>query len=147
MFPRGEEKKRLRMFMPLYAIGCGLGHPPLATEGHLTGMNDVIDNYPYWLSSAPTIFGNSGGSVFLMDTLEFIGVPSRIAVQPMGFGADAITHMSYFIPVTTVYDFLEEQMFEFIYDDSLTSTECAKRRDDKRKNDEIKMAVDMVKEE
>ena len=99
MFPRGEHKSRLRLFQPVYAIGCGLGHPPLQTRGELAGFTDIMDNYPYWLSTAPTIFGNSGGSVYLDGTYELIGVPSRIAVVASGFSADAITHMSYFIPI------------------------------------------------
>lgn len=138
MYPKSEHKK-LRMFMKLYAIGCGLGHPPLATQGNLTGFNDIIDNYPYWLSSAATIFGNSGGSIYLEDTYEFIGIPSRIAVMMMGFSADAITHLSYFIPITSVYKFLEEQIFMFIYDDKITSTECAKIRKEKREKSEEEM--------
>ena len=118
MFPRGEHKKRLRLFQPVYAIGCGLGHPPLQTRGQLAGFTDVIDNYPYWLSTAPTIFGNSGGSVYRGDTFEFIGIPSRIAVMATGFSADAITHMSYFIPMPSIYNFLEDQLFNFIFDSS-----------------------------
>ena len=115
MFPKGEYKKQLRLFQPVYAIGCGLGHPPLQTRGQLAGFTDVIDNYPYWLSTAPTIFGNSGGSVYRGDTFEFIGIPSRIAVMATGFSADAITHMSYFIPILSIYNFLEEQLFNFIF--------------------------------
>jgi len=146
MFPKGEHKKQLRLFQPVYAIGCGLGHPPLQTRGELAGFTDVIDNYPYWLSTAPTIFGNSGGSVYRGDTYEFIGIPSRIAVIAMGFSADAITHMSYFIPVPSIYNFLEDQLFNFIFDSSITSKECAKQRKQKRDRDEKHMAVDVEKD-
>lgn len=143
LFPKDQHKKRLRMFMPLYAIGCGLGHPPLATQGQLTGFDDIIDNYPYYLSTAATIFGNSGGAVFLAETGEFIGVPSRIAVKGMGLGMDAITHMSFFIPIVSIYQFLDEQVFNFIYDSSTNSEECAKIRKSKRERDENKMAIDI----
>jgi S1-C subfamily serine protease len=141
MFPKGEHKERLRMLMPLYAVGCALGHPTLSTQGQLTGFDDIIENYPYWLSTAPTIFGNSGGAIFLAETYEFIGVPSRIAVILSGFGADAITHMSFFIPITSVYKFLDEQIFKFIYDATITSTECAERRRIKREMDEREIAI------
>lgn len=148
MFPKDEHKKRLRMFMDLYAVGCGMGHPPLATKGNLTGgFGDIIDNHPYWLSSAPTIYGNSGGAVFLADTYEFVGIPSRIAVNISGFSADAITHLSYFIPITSVYKFLEEQIFMFIYDDNYTSDMCEEERKRKRERDEKMMAVDISREE
>ena len=146
MFPKGEHKKQLRLFQPVYAIGCGLGHPPLQTKGQLAGFTDVIDNYPYWLSTAPTIFGNSGGSVYRGDTYEFIGIPSRIAVMATGFSADAITHMSYFIPISSIYNFLENQLFNFIFDSRLTSKECAKQRKQKRDRDEKHMAVDVEKD-
>jgi len=146
MFPRGEHKKQLRLFQPVYAIGCGLGHPPLQTRGQLAGFTDVIDNYPYWLSTAPTIFGNSGGSVYRGDTFEFIGIPSRIAVMATGFSADAITHMSYFIPMPSIYNFLEDQLFNFIFDESMTSKDCANQRKHKRNRDEKNMVADIVKD-
>jgi len=146
MFPRSEYKKRLRMFMKLYAIGCGMGHPPLITSGELTGFTDIIDNYPYYLSSAPTIYGNSGGAVFLAETIEFIGIPSRIAVNISGFSADAITHMSYFIPIASIYNFLEDQVFTFLFDNKFTSDQCAKLRKQKRERDEKQMAVEMTRD-
>lgn len=146
LFPKGQHKEKLRMFMGLYAIGCGLGHPPLATQGNLTGFNDIIDNYPYFLSSAPTIYGNSGGAVFLEETCEFIGVPSRVAVSMSGFSTNAITHLSYFIPVMSIYKFIEDQIFMFIYDDKITSKECEKSRKDKRERDEKMMAIDLSRD-
>lgn len=148
MFPKGEHMKRLRMFMDVYAVGCGLGHPPLATQGNLTGgFADIIDNYPYWLSTAPTIYGNSGGSLYLAHSYEFIGIPSRIAVSMAGFSADAITHLSYFIPIISIYDFLEDQIFTFLYDSGITSIECARIRKEKRDRDEKTMAVDVSRDE
>ena len=147
MFPKDEHKKRLRMFMEVYAVGCGMGHPPLASQGNLTGFTDIIDNYPYWLSTAPTIYGNSGGSLYLADTYEFIGIPSRIAVNIAGFAADAITHLSYFIPIISVYQFLEEQIFTFLYDGSTTSVSCTQVRKERRDRDEKTMAVDISRDE
>lgn len=147
VFPKDEHKKRLRMFMEVYAVGCGMGHPPLASQGNLTGFTDIIDNYPYWLSTAPTIYGNSGGSLYLADTYEFIGIPSRIAVNMGGFSADAITHLSYFIPITSIYSFLEDQMFMFLYDKGYTSVQCERMRKEKRDRDEKTMAVDISRDE
>jgi len=147
VFPKDEHKKRLKMFMDVYAVGCGMGHPPLATKGNLTGFTDIIDNYPYWLSTAPTIYGNSGGSLYLADTYEFIGIPSRIAVNMGGFSADAITHLSYFIPITSIYSFLEDQVFNFLFDDNYTSVKCADMRKSKRDRDEHTMAIDTSRDE
>lgn len=147
VFPKDEHKQRLRMFMDVYAVGCGMGHPPLASQGNLTGFTDIIDNYPYWLSTAPTIYGNSGGSLYLADTYEFIGIPSRIAVNMGGFSADAITHLSYFIPITSIYKFLEEQIFSFLYDSTTDSAVCARVRKSRRDRDEKTMAVDISRDE
>lgn len=147
LFPKDEEQERLKIFMSVYAVGAGLGHPPLQTKGELAGFDDMIDNYPYWLSTAPTIFGNSGGSVFLEDTMEYIGIPSRIAVTMAGFSVDAITHMSYFIPIVTIYKFLEDNIFQFIYDDKYDSAKCEKLRKEKRERDERQMAIDTSRDE
>lgn len=143
LLPKNTHKRRLRIFQKVFAVGCGMGHPPLATEGQLNGFTDVIDNYPYILSSAPTIFGNSGGSLYLAETGELIGVPARITVALIGFGGDAITHLSYAIPIWTVYQFLDEQIFDFIYSSDTDSVKCAEKRRKKRERDEKQRAIDI----
>ena len=146
MIEKDTHKENLRLFQPLYAVGCGLGHPPLQTKGELAGFSDIIDNEPYWMSTAPTIFGNSGGSVYLADSGEFIGIPSRISVVMIGFGGSAITHMSFFIPITTIYGFLSDQMYNFLFDGNYTSEQCAEMRMKKRDRDERMMAIDVSRE-
>jgi S1-C subfamily serine protease len=114
----------VHIFDEVFAVGSSLGHPPIASEGMITYMDDEIEHFKYWMSSAQTIFGNSGGAVYRYDskrkTYEYVGVPSRISIQPMGFSADAITHMGYFIPIDRIYQLLEDNNYQFIYDDSLT---------------------------
>ncbi|MBT7557150.1 hypothetical protein HN615_09520 [Candidatus Woesearchaeota archaeon] len=109
-----------------------LGHPPIATEGHISYMDDEIDHYKYWMSTAQTIFGNSGGSIYRWSQsrkqYEYIGIPSRISIQPMGFSADAITHMGYFIPIDRIYNLLESNNYNFIYDSSIPIKECEEKR-------------------
>ena len=117
----------------VYCVGAALGEDPVITRGQLAGFARQIEGEPYTLSTAPSIFGNSGGSVYLEETREFIGVPARIAVT--GFSS-AVTHLSYSIPVTTVYKFLEEKDFQYVYDDSFTSKQCAATREAKRKASE-----------
>lgn len=138
LYPRDAENK-LFIFTPVFAVGAALGHPPVVTSGHISGFGDEIDNYEFWLSTAPTIFGNSGGAIFLQETSEFIGIPSRISVVMIGFGGDAITHLSYFIPITRIYKFLEEQIFQFIYDPAFTSLQCEKLREKKREEEEQRL--------
>ena len=133
LFPL-EDIDDIHIFDPVYAVGASLGHPPIASEGMLTYMDDEIDHYKYWMSSAQTIYGNSGGACYRWSNsrklYEWIGIPSRISVQPSGFSADAITHMGYFIPVNRAYKLLEENGFEFIYDSNFTLEECLKAKDD-----------------
>lgn len=91
------------------------------------------------MSSAQTIYGNSGGAVYRWSpqrkSYEYIGVPSRISVQPVGFSADAITHMGYFIPINRIYTLLDDNDYQFIYDNSYSIEDCKKTRDKKQKLD------------
>ena len=50
----------------------------------------------------------------------------------MGFSADAITHMGYFIPIERVYKLLEDNNYQFIYNDKFSIEECNKARDKKQ---------------
>jgi S1-C subfamily serine protease len=113
-----EQSKDIHIFDPLYIVGCGLGQPPFPTSGMLTGKDVQIDNFPYWQTSAPSIYGNSGGAVFRGETLEFMGIPSRISVSGNMFSRDAITHIGYFCPPIEIHKFLTEQGFHFLVDDS-----------------------------
>ena len=135
MFPL-DDIENVHIFDQSYAVGASLGHPPVASEGMITYMDDEIDSYKYWMSSAPTIFGNSGGAVYRWSTnrerYEYIGIPSRISIQPMGFSADAITHMGYFIPIERVYKLLEENDYQFIYDSKFSVEDCEKARKKKQ---------------
>ena len=51
----------------------------------------------------------------------------------MGFSADAITHMGYFIPIDRVYKLLEDNDYQFIYDSEYSIEDCEKARDKKQK--------------
>ena len=136
MFPL-DDIENVHIFDDCYAVGASLGHPPVASNGMITYMDDEIEHYKYWMSSAPTIFGNSGGAVYRWSDnrkqYDYIGIPSRISIQPMGFSADAITHMGYFIPIDRVYNLLEENDYQFIYDSSISIDECKKARKAKQK--------------
>ena len=139
LFPL-KDIENVHIFDQTYAVGASLGHPPVASEGMITYMDDEIEHYKYWMSSAPTIFGNSGGAVYRWSAArkqyEYIGVPSRISIQPMGFSADAITHMGYFIPIDRVYKLLKENSYHFIYDEDVSFEDCENKRNKIKKSDE-----------
>lgn len=128
----------VHIFDEIYAVGASLGHPPIASNGMVTYMDDEIDHFNYWMSSAQTIFGNSGGAVYRWSAArkkyEYVGIPSRISIQPMGFSADAITHMGYFIPIDRIYALLDANGYQFIYNEDLSIKECEKSRKEKLEN-------------
>jgi|TARA_R100000084_G_C4647847_1_gene147844 S1-C subfamily serine protease len=136
LFPLNDIEN-VHIFDETFAVGASLGHPPVASNGMITYMDDEIEHFKYWMSSAPTIFGNSGGAVYRWSDnrkrYEYIGIPSRISIQPMGFSADAITHMGYFIPIDRVYKLLDDNDYQFIYDESKSIEDCKKARDKKQK--------------
>ncbi len=113
------------------ACGCSLLHTPLPSIGIISSMHDEIENYVYWMSSAQIIYGSSGGAMFLADTMEFIGVPSRIAISGEMFGTP-ITHMGYFIPIHRVLKWLEDECYQFIYDNNFNIEQCDKMRKEKK---------------
>jgi len=140
LIPR-DKIAELRIFDDCYAVGAQLGHPPIATRGQITYLYDEIESKPYILQSASTVFGVSGGSLYRYsperDRYEMIGVPARINV--VGF-MSPVYHMGYAIAPQSLYAFLENNDFQFIYDPTQTIEECAKRREDRRKSQEREAA-------
>jgi len=123
--PAERFERGIFAFDRVFTVGAALGEDPVVTEGRIAQFDRKIDAEPYLLTTAPSIFGNSGGAVYLAETEELIGVPARIAVA--GFGS-AVTHLSYSIPITTVYRFLEEKDFQYVFDPRFTSKQCAETR-------------------
>lgn len=132
--------RTVHIFDKLYVVGCGLGQPPFPTSGMLTGKDVQIDYHSYWQTSAPSIFGNSGGAVFLGRSLQLMGVPSRISVRGNMFSSDAITHIGYFCPPTEIHRFLTTQGFHFLVDPTHTEAQdlqaLADKADDEDDEDE-----------
>lgn len=110
------------------AVGCSLGWPPLPTVGVITRLNDQIDSLPYHMSSSQIIYGNSGGAMFLAETGEFIGIPANAVIAGWGPG-NVITHMGCFIPIERIYAWLEEEHYDFIYDETKNEKDCLELRE------------------
>ncbi|KKL73374.1 hypothetical protein LCGC14_2075510 [marine sediment metagenome] len=111
------EDAPLYLFEITWAVGAGLGKPPFPTEGAVSNLDQRIGGQPYILSSAPIIFGNSGGALFHWSPersrYEFIGVPAKVS----GTWSGVVTHMAWAIPLTTVREFLRDNDFGFILGD------------------------------
>lgn len=135
-------KERIRdlcMGMQVLGCGCSLLHKPLLSPaGMISSLDERIENLAYWMTSSSIIFGNSGGGMYLAETGEFIGIPSRLDVTSIGFSANAMPFLNYIIPVSRVYALLNEWEYQFIYDPAHSYEECAKRR--KKKQDELQRA-------
>lgn len=138
-----KDIERLQFLQTILTIGAALGEHPIGTLGLLSGMQIEIDNFEYWLSTAQSIFGNSGGGVFaeLDGVWYFLGIPSRIAVLPIGFSAQAITHMGYFVPPHRIHKWLEDTHYQYIYDPGFTKAQCDKAREAKKAEEMRKLLL------
>ena len=112
------EDRALYMSEPVFAVGGGLGKPPFMSEGVLGYLHEQIEGYPYLLSTAPIIFGNSGGALFRhgdhCGCYEMIGVPSRVSASWF----TVVPHMAWSIAMETVRAFLRENDHGFILGDA-----------------------------
>jgi hypothetical protein len=116
-----------------------MAHQPFFTFGNLSSKGDQIDTKEYWMTTANVIFGNSGGPVFLEDSYEYIGNTARVTANQMGFGVDIITWMGFFIPIESIYRFIDENFYTFIFDKTTDSKICAERRKAKMEEEERRM--------
>lgn len=118
-----SEARDVYLFDNVVVVGCSLLHAPLITSGEITSLNDEIDDMTYWMSNAQIIFGNSGGAIYGKSKdgdWEFIGVPSRISVT----ASSPIPHMGYFVPTPRLYEWLESEKLDFMFDKTKTPKEC-----------------------
>lgn len=138
LFPKGKSDE-IKLGSPMISCGCSMAHQPFFTFGNLSSKGDQIETKEYWMTSANVIFGNSGGPVFLSDSYEYIGNTARVTANQMGFGVDIITWMGFFIPIESIYKFLDENFFNFIFDSSTNSKECEAHRKSKMEEEERRM--------
>jgi len=107
------------LFQKTWAVGSGMSNPPYPTEGLLSGISGKdAKGRSLYLSSAPIIFGNSGGSLWAYskkrDRHEMIGVPSMVGAY--GWGS-IVTHIAWSRPVSEIRSFLRENDFGFVLGD------------------------------
>ena len=120
------------LFQDAWAVGSGMGNPPYPTEGLLSGISGKDQQgRALYLSSAPIIFGNSGGSLWAYskkrDRYEMIGVPSMISA--FGWGT-AVPHVAWSRPISEIRAFLRENDFGFIVGDEDTAKKELKDKDE-----------------
>ena len=107
------------LFQKTWAVGSGMSNPPYPTEGLVSGISGKdAKGRSLYLSSAPIIFGNSGGSLWAFskkrDRYEMIGVPSMVGAYGWG---NIVTHIAWSRPVSEIRSFLRENDFGFVLGD------------------------------
>jgi len=134
-----DEIKNIKLFTDIVVSGCSLAHEPFCNFGQITFLNEEIERRHYLMTNANSIFGNSGGAVFLAESGELIGVPSRITGIQLGFGHDIVTWMGFAAHPDRIYEFLTEQELLFVFDPKDTYDAAMDRR--KKKQEEALMAL------
>ena len=101
-----ERLENIQVFDAVYAVGCPLGNDPIPTAGEIADVRHRIDGERYWMISAPTYIGNSGGGIFDAETHELLGIFSKIYTHG-GVRSTIVPHMGLVTPLQTVYDWLD----------------------------------------
>jgi hypothetical protein len=96
----------IRIFDPIYAVGCPLGNDPIPTPGEIASTTHVVDGVSYWMLSAPTYIGNSGGGIFDARTHELIGIFSKIYTHGAA-RSTIVPHMGLATPMPRIYEWME----------------------------------------
>ncbi len=102
------------IFSRAYAVGCPLGNRPLPTVGEISSKSKIVADQVFWMLSAPTFFGNSGGGVYLAESSKLIGVSSMIYTYGKTQPA-VVPHMGLFVPLDVIYRWLDSEGYEFVH--------------------------------
>ncbi|QDV05080.1 hypothetical protein Poly30_05750 [Planctomycetes bacterium Poly30] len=104
--PTRARLKAARVFDPIVAVGCPLGNDPIPTRGHLSDLYHSVSSERFWMISAPTYIGNSGGGIYSDTSHELLGIFSKIythgAIRPT-----VIPHMGLVTPLEEFYDWID----------------------------------------
>lgn len=109
-----KDLEEITVFTPVCAAGCPLGYPPLPTKGELTAKNIDVNGQNFWMISAPTIFGNSGGGIYLFGKNELVGVLSRVSAYNNLVNI-AVCHMGIMITAEDICNWLDKEGFSYLY--------------------------------
>jgi S1-C subfamily serine protease len=108
-----DEVASVRVWDPIYAVGCPLGNDPIPTHGAISSLRNDLNGANYWMINAPTYFGNSGGGVYLAQTRQLIGVFSKIYTHGKG-NPVVIPHMGLCTPISAIHDWLAREKMAWV---------------------------------
>ena len=110
--PRNE-LEAIRTFDGIYAVGCPLGNDPIPTVGEVATTHHEIDGAKYWMISAPTYIGNSGGGIYAARSHDLVGIFSKIYTHG-STRSTIVPHMGLMTPLSVVYDWLDKTEYAFL---------------------------------
>ena len=111
--PSLKDAQNVKVWDPIYAVGCPLGNDPIPTRGEVASTKNELNGTNYWMINAPTYFGNSGGGIYRGDSHELVGVFSKIYTHGKG-NPVVVPHMGLCTPITSVYEWLTREKLEFV---------------------------------
>jgi hypothetical protein len=120
-------RERLRLvstFEQIYAVGCPLGNDPIPTFGEIADTRHTVDGQHYWMISAPTYIGNSGGGIFDADTHELLGIFTKIYTHGT-LRPTVVPHMGLATPLPAIYDWMEQVGYARLEPASVSQPEAA----------------------
>jgi S1-C subfamily serine protease len=123
-FVSPERLASLRVFTPVYTVGCPLGNDPIPTFGEIASTRSVVQGQEYWMVNAPAYFGNSGGGIFLASTRELTGLYSKIYTHGRG-RPTVISHMGLVTPLDQIRAFLSRCGYGFVADSAPSAPAAA----------------------
>ena len=142
-----DDIKDLKLFTDVVVSGCSLAHEPFCNFGQITFLNEIIEQKTFLMSNANSIFGNSGGALFLSENGQLIGITARITGIQLGFGFDIMTWMGFSIHPERIYEFIDEQELRFIYDEKDTFKSAMDRREKKKQEALMSLKAEFIKEQ
>ncbi len=110
--PRNE-LEGIRPFDAVYAVGCPLGNDPIPTVGEVATTHHEIDGEKYWMISAPTYIGNSGGGIYAARSHDLVGIFSKIYTHG-STRSTIVPHMGLMTPLSVVYDWLDTTEYAYL---------------------------------
>ncbi|MEZ6018811.1 MAG: trypsin-like peptidase domain-containing protein [Planctomycetota bacterium] len=108
------------IFHSIYAVGCPLGNDPIPTRGEISDLDHFIDGSTYWMISAPTYIGNSGGGIYDGEKNHLMGLFSKIYTHG-NLRPTIVPHMGLVSPLALVYQWLEDEGIAKVIDEGDTA--------------------------
>ena len=111
--PTDDELSDIGVFDDVYIIGCPLRGSPMPSKGTISAINVEFDNKEYWMTSAPIVWGNSGGGCFkyINDNYVVIGVPtavdSTMEITEHKIPQAIVPHLNYIVPPYRLRHFVD----------------------------------------